>query len=335
MGNFTTVVDVEAIASDQPQFIRKISLVAGAITGEAIDLSELQIKFSVTSATVQTPRYLEARLYNVSPQTLNSLQNEFAQVQLKAGYQGGPFGIIFNGLIAQIRRGRENNTDSYVDIIAADADYAHNQTPINLTLEAGWTRADQQKACVQELRASTTDEASTFKVGYSPEMSDAQAPRGLTMWGMTRDELRRHAEAIGAQWSIEDQKVFFVDYLGYIPGDAIVLNSTTGLIGVPVQTIDGVNFRCLLSPNMKTGRLVQINNSDINSTTLVSPVAPNDPFFLPNLAPGDGIYKVYKLKHIGDTRNLEWYTEAICVAVNGTSNVPITSTFRDSVPNGH
>jgi hypothetical protein len=319
----TFSAETTAIQS-QRQWLRKISLVAGDSSGKALDFSELQVRFTVSSATTQTFRQLNARIYNVSKATALTVEKEFTQVQLSAGYQDGPFGIIFSGQIAQIRRGHENSVDSFLDIIGADGDQAGNWSILNTTMAAGWTMADFQKILLQALQQTTP----SITMGYSPELSTAKAPRGRTLYGSTRDFLREFANNTGTQWNLADGKLNFVPKLSYIPGDAIALNAASGMIGFPVQTIDGIVVRALLNPNIRTGRLLQIDNASIQTTTLKTPTGSTDSFFIPS-TDADGSYKVYALKHIGDTRGQEWYTDAICAAQNGT--LPATGTFINAV----
>jgi len=326
--------ETQALQSNQRQYLRKITLLVGDAAGTGMDLSALQVRFSLTSATLQTPRRLDARLYNVAKTTATKLRNQFVQVTLSAGYENGPFGFIFGGLIAQVKVGREDAANTFVDIIATDGDFAYNFSVVNATLAAGWQQADLQRVLVQSLRKDASEASKpkgSFTIGYSPKLSESKAPRGAVVLGMTRDHLRQFAIATGTQWHLEYGTVNFVPELGYIPGDAIVLDSASGMIGVPVLTIDGVQVTCLLNPNIKTGRLLKIANASITGSTLKTPISIDDEFYQPSKDP-DGIYKVYALRHIGDTRGQEWYTEAICVGQNAT--LPNTSTFINASVDG-
>nr|WP_315596087.1 hypothetical protein [uncultured Cupriavidus sp.] len=69
---------------------------------------------------------------------------------LQGGYQGN-FGIIFDGTIKQVRRGRESQTDTYLDITAADGDSAYNFAVVNTTLAAGSTALDHVQACTRAM----------------------------------------------------------------------------------------------------------------------------------------------------------------------------------------
>ena len=111
------------------QFGRKCILVL--YTGAAgLDLSQFRIKFSVQAADIESPNNAWIRVYNLSSDTMHQVatQGEYTSVSLSAGYEEGNFGVIFQGTIKQYRIGKENTTDSYLDIFAADSDVEFNQT---------------------------------------------------------------------------------------------------------------------------------------------------------------------------------------------------------------
>ncbi|MGC8165472.1 hypothetical protein ACP3WT_28400, partial [Salmonella enterica] len=68
--------------------------------------------------------------------TRQRIEQEFTRIVLQAGYAGN-YGIIFDGSVKQVRRGRENQTDTYLDITAADGDSAYNFAVVNTSLAAG------------------------------------------------------------------------------------------------------------------------------------------------------------------------------------------------------
>ncbi|MBU9534734.1 hypothetical protein KTE49_30340, partial [Burkholderia multivorans] len=129
------------------QFVRKVSLIIGFDSGEALDLSELRIVFRVQRGDLQTPNSARIRVYNVSATTARRAQKEFTRVVLQAGYEGN-YGIIFDGQIKQVRRGRESQTDTFLDITAADGDSAYNFAVVNTTLAAGSVATDHVSAAI-------------------------------------------------------------------------------------------------------------------------------------------------------------------------------------------
>ncbi|MGA4275569.1 phage protein [Ralstonia nicotianae] len=301
------------------QWIRRVSLIVGDDGGQGLDLSELHIQFSIWSATVQSPKHTVMRVYNVSGTTAKTIQKEFTQVSLQAGY-GDNFGQVFAGSIKQVRKGRANATDTFIDIVAADGDMPYNFAVMNTTLAAGWTAADVYNAILLSLRPYGVT------AGYVPDFPSTKGIRGKTMYGMTRDCLREFAQSIGAMWSINNGKLDIIPINGYLPGDAVELTSATGMVGVPTQTVDGILVKCLLNPNIRPGGRLKIDNASIQQATLSTDYTATN--YFPSLD-DDGFYKVYAMNQTGDTRGQNFYTDLICTGVNGTA--PLTATYTNAV----
>jgi hypothetical protein len=310
------------------QYLRKVSLVvtsptqqgptpSGAALGNSaiqngLDLSQLRISFKVTQSDVRTPNTALIRVFNLSDQTAQSVANEFSDVQLQAGYENGAFGTIFSGTIKQVRRGRVSPTDTYLDILAADGDIPYNQAVIIKSLAAGATNKDKLDALAKSMG---------IPLGYIPDLPPGAIQRGQVMYGMSRDYMSDLAHNTGTSWSIQNGQIQMIPKTGYRPGTAVVLNSDTGLIGLPQQTAGGILAKCLLNPNIKIGALVQINNASIQrdllgGQLLFSPNASQAfPAFQPKIT-ADGIYRVYVSEFEGDTRGQPFYTSITCLAVD-------------------
>nr|WP_314614261.1 hypothetical protein [uncultured Pseudomonas sp.] len=299
-----------------PQYLRQISLKIGN-DSEAIDLSELRIRFSVRRGTISTPNTADIRVYNVSAATAKKAQlKEFGRVVLQAGYAGN-YGVIFDGTIKQVRRGRESQTDTYLDITAADGDSAYNWSVINMSLAAGSTAQDHLKAAVQAM------EGRGVTMGDSGTLSTNKLPRGKVMFGLTRDVLDNLGRTQDVSWSIQDGKMTLIPNTAYLPGDAIVVNYQTGMVGLPEQTQNGVNVRMLLNPSVKIGRLLKLDNASIQQFRYgvsLYDQANNDIIHNQIALSADGTYKTMVADHFGDTRGNEWYTDVICVSVDATVN---------------
>ncbi|WP_261378567.1 hypothetical protein [Burkholderia sp. KBS0801] len=69
------------------QFGRKVSLIIGLDSGEALDLSDLRIVFRVRRGDLQTPNSARIRVYNVSTTTARRAER-VTRVVLQAGYDG-------------------------------------------------------------------------------------------------------------------------------------------------------------------------------------------------------------------------------------------------------
>lgn len=312
------------------QYLRKVSLTLNGENVEPIDFSALRFRFAIRRGDIQTPNSADIRVYNVAPDTAYRAQKEFSRLILQAGYEGN-YGVIFDGVIKQIRRGRESATDTYLDITAADGDSAYNFAIVNASLAAGSTPADQTNAVMQGMEPWGVDP------GYFPWDEDASPPqnglpRGKVLWGMCRDAMREIGKNTGSSWSIQDGKVNFVPDNAYLPGEIPVINAATGMIGMPEQTQNGIKVKCLLNPNIKIGGVIKLDNASIQQLRYGLAVA-DTPANLMNKevvkTNDDGLYRVLVADHTGDTRGNDYYTDIICISVDGT--IPLSYVNRLAV----
>jgi hypothetical protein len=296
--------------TDGRQYIRKCTLIIADKAGNGLDLSNLRIVFSIKRSDAQTPNTAEIRVYNLSDETVNRLKKEFTHVTLQAGYESN-YGVIFSGNIKQIRSGREDGTDSFIDIAAGDGDEAYNYAVVNTTLAAGSTQKAQIGAAAKPM------ESKSVKQGFIDETGVVKLPRGKVMYGMARDYLRQSAKATDTSWSIQDGKIQVIKLTGVLPNQVVVLNSKTGLIGTPEQTNDGIKTRCLLNPTLKIGGKVKINESDVAEAALPDTSKKDDVNKSVSIEK-DGFYRLLVVEHKGDTRGNDWYSDLMCLGVDAT-----------------
>lgn len=309
-----------------PQYLRKATLIIGD-DEEALDLSEMRFRFAIRRGDIQTPNSCDVRIYNLSQTTAQKIKKEFTRVLLQAGYEGN-FGTIFDGTIKQIRRGRENPTDTYIDVTAADGDSAYNYSVTSISLAAGQTApANAIETIIRGMAMHGVNK------GYVPDnLPGAPLPRGEVHYGMSRDILRKLASSSDAAWSIQDGKVDVIPLTSYKPSDEIpVITAATGMVGLPEQTQNGIRVRVLLNPKMKIGQLIKIDNKSI----LQMRYSMNNAIEAQQLTEAlghklddDGFYYVMIADHTGDTRGSAWYTDIICLAVDATMTPGVSGTTR-------
>ena len=308
------------------EYLRQFSCVVANASGSGLEFNQFRCQFVVRRGDLQTPNSCDVRIYNLGNDTVNRIQAEFTQIQILAGYPG-TYDLIFKGAIKQIRLGRQDGIDSYLDITAADGDEAYNFAVVSASLAAASTTpgsvADALYNALSGLSATQS-----ITQGYSPTWPTDALPRGRVLYGLARDELRDFSSSNAVSWSIQDGALNFIPYKSYKPGTVPVIGPGTGLVGVPEQQIDGIHFRCLLNPLIKIGQLVkldctvnlyrfglslsdQTNNALLQSVVKIS---------------GDGTYYVLNVSHSGDTRGQEWYTDAVCLATDATLiNLQVTN----------
>ena len=108
------------------------------------------------------------------------------------------------------------------------------------------------------------------------------------VWVDAQRELDRLCKTLGYDWSIQDGQLQLLGARDTIePGDAIVLNPASGMIGTPEPGENGiVEVRSLLIPQLSPGRRVKLEAAAIQ-----------------------GNYRVEKVVYQGDTRGQDWYAD--------------------------
>lgn len=293
------------------QWLRKCTLVLSSAGGGGVDLSEFKITFTIKKSDAQSPNEAEIKVFNLSQNTVQQVQKEFARVTLQAGYEDN-FAVIFDGNIKQVKTGRDNGTDTYLHIFAGDGDDAYNFAVVNKTLAAGATQQDQANASLGAM--------SSVKGGDIQIDGKTKLARGKVMYGMSRDYLRQTADTENAAWSIQDGKLQVIPINGLAKGTAVILNSKTGLIGTPEQTNDGIKLKALLNPQLKIGGAIKIDESDIQAATIqsISPTKKGDKVNTPATIAHDGQYKLIAVEYVGDNRGQDWYCDMIAVSFDET-----------------
>jgi len=205
--------------------------------------------------------------------------------------------------------------------MAADGDIAFNNTFVNKTLAAGSTQKDKAQVYVDAAKKSggITGADLTALQG-----TGGVIPRGQVLFGLGVAQLNDVAQTTNTSWFIEDGILKFASNTGFLAGQAVVLNSQTGMVGIPEATNNGVEVAALLNPNIKIGTRVQIDNASINQTQNIGGVERgafpgfNDFTFFANVT-NDSFYRVLVLSHIGDSRGTEWYTRMVCLALDSSA----------------
>lgn len=326
--------------SDQRQFFRKVSLIVlkqATNTGEnydsrmttvlpkALDLSEMHFQFKSSNWDEQGPDNCVIRVFNLKPETVQEIVRfNYSQVVLQAGY-GASFGVIFKGDIKQFRVGKLDQRSSYLDILAADGDIAYNFSVTNASLS-------KEQNNPKGIKKAIGDAVGQYGITIAADADHndtgglVEGLRGKVLFGMTRTHLADLASTLGSTWRLSDGKIIITPLDGVLPGEAVVLNSATGLIGIPEQTQSGIIARCLINPKLKIGTAVKIDNKSINQQINQENVPGFQVPFnqwtgVQNFASvaTDGMYRVYGCENEGDTRGQSWYSTLTCLTIDGTT----------------
>jgi hypothetical protein len=350
----TLPVPAQAVTHDGgQQWLRKWSLVVTGFAGAATAVLELSagqesalggpastspqgqplaeglaMKFHTYALDTATPNHAAITVYNLKDETARRVQNgEFYGVILQAGYATGKYGLIFRGTIKAVKRGRQSPVDSYIIIYASDADIALTQKALDPIYFPRDSTGEQRYR-------ATVDQLGKYGVTAGPFPAFAGQPvnalqRSKVQWGMANNRLDETSKPL-AQWSVQNGAIQVVNVKSYLPGEVVILNAKTGLVGFPEAQQGGVFVTALLNPAIKVRGRIKINNAEINDpepaiTTTQGPGGPmpiigypsyNTPpqFFAPTAA--DGTYIVLYVEYEGETRGSPWYVHLVCLLID-------------------
>jgi len=287
------------------------------VGGIALDLSDMQVRFEVHQDTLQSPNVADIFIYNLSESTAQQMKAaERSIVSLDAGYKEN-HGEIFRGTLIQAIKGKETATDTFVWLHCGDGTRAYAWAHVNTTLDAGCTPKDIVQACLKPMKKFGVEE------GFiDPNFGGGvKYPTPVPLFGMAHDTLRMITRSFQATWSMQHQKLDIVADDGVKPGGTVKLNSQTGLIGIPFETEDGVNVRCLINPNIRVNTVLEINQASINRAALrvgvPKGVDPDSLRLLGITGVADGYYRCIEVNWLGSMRERNWYTDVVCIGVTG------------------
>lgn len=312
----TTASQIPSVTGSQlPLFGRKYQITVQlpdsedllTITDSSFEPQALRATFDIEQAALKSFWYAEICLYNLDQLTTDKLFSRPIKqgmiVTVSAGYLNGNYGVIWRGPVYQPLFDRENVVDFKITlncILGLDQitrnfiaqPYAANTTQVEL---------------IQTLADTAFNKIQAGKGAVSPNVSTKKFPRGGVLFGSPDRHLSLWANDNNMQWWLSPNGLQFGRPDDDTPTSSVdfVYSPQNGIINVPQQTQYGVDFRVLLDPRLLIARplpVVKIDNSQIRQQKRVIGQ-------LQNILDQDGEYIVSAVRHFGDTRGNDWYSD--------------------------
>lgn len=287
--------------------------------------------------------FADIAVYNCLP-GMNQVLKKGDPVTVEAGYDDPGSGLIFKGTIWQPIWERENETDFKLTLHCFVRLYEEQNTYVTLPALGSAQNPISQAAAVRKVA-----DAVGLNVAYlDPSLETKLLPRGeaysgrainyflgvaidnhLDCWiswdglyirslapqetapatqGQTIGGIALPgAQAFQGPKSTPDV-IYAPPYAPTSQTDSTLGITKYTLIGTPQQTEQGANFRVLLDPGLGLGTLAKIDQALLHQIRQIPgqfPIIYND---LPLIVAG--------IRHRGDTRGNEWYTEVIGITPN-------------------
>ena len=296
---------------------RVYSLVVGNEDG-AVEIKDLQIRFSVTKTSDNTDSKNKARveIYNLTPERRKALEEDYVRVSLKVGYYETELVELFSGEVINVSSSKTDikrfntkrqNTD-LITVLDIDELYTDlNNRTVSSLVPAGKTVRDVILEIVKDIPSVTRHE-------MNGQAIQINLPDGYPLIGTPRQSLDKLAKDYGLEWQIDNGVLYVADYDGTFSDnkDSVPkLGQMSGLIERPeflnpdakrLRKKDGdkktknknvkkktIRFKILLNPSIIAGSIVYLDFEDLS-----------------------GYYKVSEVKHEGDYRGQLWYSTLYC-----------------------
>lgn len=244
----------------------------------------LRVVFKVEASLAKAVNTADISVTNLAESTRAKVSEKGIATTLQVGYSGRVF-TIFGGKL-EAGKSRREGVDWVTSFQSTDGAQQLRAARVNLSfkrvsaIEAFGRVADTLGLglgnAVQKMREGN--------IRGALERFD----NGLVLSGSSQRELDRLAKTFGYNWSVQNGQLQLLGPLDAIePGDAIALNSRSGMIGSPESGEKGiVEVRSLLIPQLTPGRVVVLEARQLS-----------------------GNYRVEKVTYQGDTRGRDWYAD--------------------------
>ncbi len=264
-------------------------------------ITDLRVAFKVEKSLIGNPNMAEIFVYNLSGKTRDQISQKNLSVQLKAGYEDEGTPLIFSGQITNSLPVKQG-PDWITKIYALDSKEALKGS-VNTTLGPGATTRSILNTLVSNMENVTAG----IVEGVENCLSGKQSLlRSLQLSGNIRELLDKLAKNCGFEYSVNEgvlettQEDFALDDV-----PPFYINQSSGMIGSPEKTEVGLNVENLLLPALKLARKIHVKS--ISTSINVG----NTYFMEVPKIQNEGIYRIDKITHIGDTHGNEWKTQIV------------------------
>jgi hypothetical protein len=241
-------------------------------------------------------------------------------LRLSAGYQSdlannGKLGVIFEGTIFQPLWEREGAITDKLTLHCIVGMLEGSNNFIGQTFAGGVTQrklvAQMAKACRQPFDASDIAGVDDKEI----------ITRSTTYFGQPNDFLQYHATTNNALTWFSHMAAHINQLLVDETVPEIEYNDANGLIGTPQQTQNGVLCKVLLDTRLVIRGQIKLTKNVIVRQQVRTPAGE-----FPSILDNRGEYIVLKIRHYGDSRGNDWYSE-FTAFVNNASLLALRTAF--------
>lgn len=244
----------------------------------------LRVQFKIERSLSSSANTGQVSVYNLAEATRAKVSDDDIDTELEAGYTGQSSTIFRGQLEAGVSQ--HDGVDWVTSFQATDGGKALRRTRINYS-QKNISIGEAFDRIVAALGVGVGNAKAKIAEGNIRGALTGFS-NGLVLSGPVKKELDRLAKTFGYSWSIQDNQLQLLGPTDAIEaGDAIILDSSRGMVGSPQSGEKGiVEVRSLLIPQLTPGRIVALSSRQVS-----------------------GFYRVEKTTYTGDTHGRDWYAD--------------------------
>lgn len=284
------------------QFDRVCYVILTNAAGETLTVDTLDIVFNIDKTLLGYPARGRIEIFNLSESNIQKITRRFTDVDLIGGYRGKE-ALLFRGNVMNFFKSRYGPTSTFT-LIVKSSTTAWEGSAFSKTYTAGTPPATVINDVVASFKGVIPGQI-VVDPNWQPTLADA------TYTGSSRRVMDQLARNYNFDWNIVEGEVLVVPRNeAFKDKPVFVITPRTGLIGSPVLTEQGVDFRVLLNPAILLGRQIEMRSEFAQLGQ-----AGVDFRRVRNTA--DGVYKVMGVRMTGGLRIVDWYSDIVAW---GTTN---------------
>lgn len=210
----------------------------------------LQVDFDIKMSRSKTPNQGVIAIYNLAETDRRRIERDAKSVRLYAGYDGDNK-LIFVGDVVFVSTAKED-VDWKTEIKAGDGFRSFSQSITSRNYAAGTPIRTIIEQTAKDMGIALKESANILK---------GSLDGSITLHGKSQLALDQVVRNAGGQWSIQDNELQVTPITKPIDGEAIVLDSSSGLLEAPSVSEKGVNIRCQFHPDLRPGKVVKLESS--------------------------------------------------------------------------
>lgn len=254
----------------------------------------LRIKFKVVKDNLGTPNISKISIYNLTQHSRSKIEKPKSKLLLKAGYENN-LQVLFFGDVLFVQH-RKIGAEIISEIYAGDGQESYLKSRFSKT----YSKTASNKEIVEDVVASF-EGLGVSEIKGVPDGNYSLF--GSTFSSQSQVILSNLASDLDLEWFIDNEGLY-VNNKKTEPNNTVlsIFNATNGMIGSPIVTEVGINLNVLMRPSLLCNTNFRVES--------VSPSIQFGNYFFKGLPPtkGEGIYRIIKLIHQGDTHSNEWST---------------------------